>query len=118
MLSEKEKQKELKKLKDEFPCWKIVQRSLHCEYDPDGEQPRLTKGTHVAKCYPDHRVPLDYPPGFHAYLEKPTLTRLEEIRDFIIIKCWARKEDVIGIGSIPYLGSKPLAVAVSKITRK
>lgn len=61
------------------------------------------------------RMKIDYSPGFHAYLGKP-ISHLAS--QFKIVKCWAKKADIIRIG-FPQAGfSTILAVAISKITRK
>jgi len=118
-LAEKDEKKELRKLEEEFPCWKIVRKSGHCEYDMDHNQPRIErKGTYVAQSFPKRRMRLDYPPSFHAFLERPTLSDNNQFRGFRIIKCWAGKKDINRIGCPQADYSTILAVAVSRIMMK
>ncbi len=112
-------QDELAKLPDTFPCWKIVQTNDYCQYDFGLDEPKFTRKTHTAvfekKSY--HRMTLCYPPGFHAYLKKPSHVGRSARVKLKIVKCWANKRDVVYIG-YDVVKRNMLAVAVSKITRK
>ena len=118
-LPEKDEKAALEELEDVFPCWKIVQKSGHCEYDQNELQPRIMRGrAYEAENHPARRMMLNYPPSFHAYLEKPVLTEGDVIRRRKIIKCWARKEDINRIGYSRCDHREILAVATSRIMRK
>lgn len=107
----------LAKLPDMFPCWKVIQKNGHCYYDPYRTQPKLTRRTHIAQDFPDHRRTAHYPPSFHAYLKMPVLKPHNESW-YRIVKCWAKKEDINCIGHPRDFYISILTVAVSKITRK
>lgn len=114
-LSKKDETIELRKLPEEFPCWKIIRKSGHCEYDVDKKQPKIERRKElVAQHYPLHRMFLYYPPGFHAYLKAPKECNF----DRKVIKCWGKKKDIVRIGINRNYPLKGIAVAVSKIRRK
>lgn len=118
-LSEEEEKKELRKLKEEFPCWKVIKKSGYCQYDNFDTQPKFTRKVHIAEEHSARRMLLDYPLSFHAYLKKPVLSLYSPNKlKYEVVKCWARKEDINRIGYSPYEFTELLAVAVSRIERR
>lgn len=125
-LTKDDERNALAKLPDTFPCWKVIRKDGHCRYDGDKEEPKFTRGTHLAvKGLSPHRALLDYPPSFHAYLTRPTLA-IQRENSYIynrnyqlkVVKCWADKKDIVRIGLCAASGYDCLSIAVSKITRK
>lgn len=116
-LSKKDEEKELRKLGEIFPCWKVIQKNGYCKYDFSKLQPRFRRKIHFAEYHPARRMHIDYPPSFHAYLKKPILNTSQALKH-TVVKCWARKEDINRIGYPGADFTELLAVAVSRITRK
>ncbi len=109
----------LAKLPDKFPCYKVIKKSGHCFYDFYKDQPRLTRGWHIAQYHPDRRTALHkYPNSFHAYLLKPVLGSSLQRERWKVVKCWAFKKDIVCIGNSQCDFMNILAVAVTKIQRK
>ena len=105
----------LSELPEEFPCWKALRRDDSTEF-ADPQEEKLKRGrTFTAENRPFERADIDYPPGFHAFIDRDEAISYRGYKHHLsIVKFHAKKRDVIAAGH--HSGRR--CVVLSRITRK
>ena len=128
-MEQKKKDEVLKKLPDEFTCWKVMHDIEGRTLFHDEFEPLLKKHeNHTATNYPTHREEASKTiPGFHVFLSRKDAIRYGNgyvCMTKIIVKFRALKANIIDIGNVGVCDNFSLydvfatCITLSKITRK